>query len=190
MNRRKIVGWLAVGAVVALGLLAPQEAEAGRRRRGGYYSQPQQQYTQPQQQSVQPQPQYAQPQYVQQGQAAPASYVVNSAGQVVQASYAAPAGGSGNRTLDLINAQRAAHGLRPLAAASLGAQSHSNSMASSGSMYHASGWIENVGQGQGSPEQIVSDWMNSPGHRANILNPSATTADVGQSGSFWTLRLR
>lgn len=29
------------------------------------------------------------------------------------------------------------------------------------------------------PKQIVIDWMNSPGHRANILNPSLTHIGVG-----------
>jgi uncharacterized protein YkwD len=29
------------------------------------------------------------------------------------------------------------------------------------------------------PKQIVIDWMNSPGHRANILNPSLTHLGVG-----------
>jgi uncharacterized protein YkwD len=35
-------------------------------------------------------------------------------------------------------------------------------------------WVnasENVAWGQTSPEQAVSDWMASPGHRANILGP-------------------
>lgn len=31
---------------------------------------------------------------------------------------------------------------------------------------------ENIAMGQGSSQEVVVDWMQSPGHRANILNPS------------------
>ncbi|NLF80581.1 MAG: transporter, partial [Clostridia bacterium] len=31
---------------------------------------------------------------------------------------------------------------------------------------------ENIAIGQGSPEEVVKAWMNSPGHRANILDSS------------------
>lgn len=38
---------------------------------------------------------------------------------------------------------------------------------------------ENVAAGQSTPEQVVASWMNSPGHRANILNPDYTRLGVG-----------
>ena len=38
---------------------------------------------------------------------------------------------------------------------------------------------ENVAVGQATPEAVVQSWMNSPGHRANILDPSATEMGLG-----------
>jgi uncharacterized protein YkwD len=57
-----------------------------------------------------------------------------------------------------------------------------------GLAYKAAG--ENIAEGQPTPESVVSDWMNSPGHRANILNPAFRTIGIGvvQSahGLVWT----
>lgn len=38
---------------------------------------------------------------------------------------------------------------------------------------------ENIAYGQKSPEEVMEAWMNSPGHRANILNEKFTTIGVG-----------
>lgn len=38
---------------------------------------------------------------------------------------------------------------------------------------------ENIASGQPTPQQVVLDWMNSPSHRANILNPNFTTIGIG-----------
>jgi uncharacterized protein YkwD len=38
---------------------------------------------------------------------------------------------------------------------------------------------ENVAQGQSSAAQVVRNWMNSPGHRRNILNPAYTELGTG-----------
>lgn len=38
---------------------------------------------------------------------------------------------------------------------------------------------ENIAVGQTTPAQVVEGWMNSPGHRANILNPNFTQLGVG-----------
>ena len=38
---------------------------------------------------------------------------------------------------------------------------------------------ENIAWGQRSPEEVMNAWMNSPGHRANILNENFTTIGVG-----------
>src|SRR5713226_4782392 len=38
---------------------------------------------------------------------------------------------------------------------------------------------ENIAAGQQSPQQVVDDWMNSPGHRANILDPSFRDVGIG-----------
>ena len=38
---------------------------------------------------------------------------------------------------------------------------------------------ENLAAGQATPDQAMWDWMNSDGHRANILNPHFTELGVG-----------
>ena len=47
---------------------------------------------------------------------------------------------------------------------------------------------ENIAKGQKTPEAVVSSWMNSSGHRANILNANYTKIGVGyvESGNYWT----
>ncbi|MDR0914989.1 MAG: SafA/ExsA family spore coat assembly protein [Oscillospiraceae bacterium] len=52
--------------------------------------------------------------------------------------------------------------------------------------YRAAG--ENIAKGQTTPQQVMNAWMNSPGHRANILNASFKEIGVGYvaSGHYWT----
>lgn len=38
---------------------------------------------------------------------------------------------------------------------------------------------ENLARGQRTPEEVVEDWMESPGHKANILNSDYTEIGVG-----------
>lgn len=38
---------------------------------------------------------------------------------------------------------------------------------------------ENISRGQQTPEEVVATWMESPGHRANILSPEFTEIGVG-----------
>ena len=47
---------------------------------------------------------------------------------------------------------------------------------------------ENIAYGQRTPKQVVDTWMNSSGHRANILNSSYTQIGVGyvSNGHYWT----
>ncbi|MFR0780303.1 MAG: CAP domain-containing protein, partial [Zhenhengia sp.] len=47
---------------------------------------------------------------------------------------------------------------------------------------------ENIAQGYSTPEAVVNGWMNSSGHRANILNASFTHMGVGYdaNGHYWT----
>jgi uncharacterized protein YkwD len=51
-------------------------------------------------------------------------------------------------------------------------------------------WVgENIAMGYSSPEQVMSGWMSSSGHRANILNGSYTHIGVGVCdgcGRHWT----
>lgn len=94
------------------------------------------------------------------------------------------------QTLALINAERAGAGCAPLANEShlyAAARGHSADMAARGYFSHDSldgrdvgdradsagytGWSllgENIALGQPTPATVVNDWMNSPGHRANI----------------------
>ena len=44
---------------------------------------------------------------------------------------------------------------------------------------------ENIAMGQQSPSWVMEDWMNSPGHRANILDPEFTRLAVGINGTYW-----
>lgn len=51
------------------------------------------------------------------------------------------------------------------------------------------GWGENIARGQGSPEAVMAAWMNSPGHRSNILHASFRSLGVGvhvaTDGPWW-----
>lgn len=55
-----------------------------------------------------------------------------------------------------------------------------------GISYRSAG--ENIAMGYTTPEAVVNAWMNSSGHRANILNPSFTEIGVGYvaNGKYWT----
>ncbi len=111
--------------------------------------------------------------------------------------------------ITLVNEERAKAGLSPVTeaknvsqAAALRAQeisrsfshtrpdgsSFSTALTQSGVSYQGSG--ENIASGYSTPEAVMNGWMNSQGHRANILNPSYTTIGVGyyQSGGtgYWT----
>ena len=44
---------------------------------------------------------------------------------------------------------------------------------------------ENIAMGQITPAEVVRDWMNSPGHRANILYPSFVYIGVGYCNDHW-----
>ncbi len=47
---------------------------------------------------------------------------------------------------------------------------------------------ENIARGQKTPQAVVNGWMNSSGHRANILNKNYTKIGVGYvaDGNYWT----
>lgn len=117
-----------------------------------------------------------------------------------------------NQVIQLTNNERAKHGLKPLAAnwelsriaryksadmrdknyfshTSPTYGSPFDMIRSFGLTYRSAG--ENIAAGQTTPEQVVQAWMNSEGHRQNILNPSYTQIGVGyvKGGSqryYWT----
>lgn len=116
--------------------------------------------------------------------------------------------------LRLVNVERDKVGCKPLKAnATLAAvaQAHSKDMASNGYFDHNSqdgttpfqrmtkaGYAysfaaENIAAGQQTPASVMGSWMNSAGHKANILNCNLTELGVGvwtQKGSpygiYWT----
>ena len=113
------------------------------------------------------------------------------------------------QVVDLVNEERAAAGLNPLtinesamSAALVRAKeirqsfshtrpdgsSFSTALKEQGVSYRGSG--ENIAYGQRSPEAVMKAWMNSSGHRANILNAKYTSIGVGcyeQNGTlYWT----
>jgi uncharacterized YkwD family protein len=57
-----------------------------------------------------------------------------------------------------------------------------------GVVYQSAG--ENIAKGQPTPQEVVTAWMNSPGHRENILNVSYTQLGVGyvlkNGQAYWT----
>ena len=112
------------------------------------------------------------------------------------------------RVLDLVNAERANYGLQPLvmgdAKLTAAAQHRAEEIATVNSHVRPNGskWYtvlgeysvtdaaagENAAWGSVSPEEVVTAWMNSEGHRANILDPEARAMGVGyyyNSSSTW-----
>ena len=99
------------------------------------------------------------------------------------------------QVLNLCNQQRAAYGLAPLSweasnlapGAAVRAQeitalfSHTRPDGSScfTAVRNPGRLGENIAAGQRTPAEVVDDWMNSPGHRANILNGKFTKLGVG-----------
>ncbi|MFG2523832.1 CAP domain-containing protein [Streptomyces sp. NPDC048527] len=114
------------------------------------------------------------------------------------------------QVLALVNTERAKAGCRPVTAdgglAAL-AGNFSEDMAARGFFDHtdpdgATPWDrakkagitdlggENIARGQANAQSVMDSWMNSPGHRANILNCDYTTLGVGvhfgSGGPWWT----
>jgi uncharacterized protein YkwD len=99
----------------------------------------------------------------------------------------------------LVNQERASNGCPALVkndALTNAAQGHSTDMALNDFFSHTGSdgsspgtratrvgysWSlgENIAAGQSTPQHAVQDWMNSPGHRANILNCSFSDTGVG-----------
>lgn len=96
------------------------------------------------------------------------------------------------------NAQRARHGLPPLAFdAQLmsSASRHAQWMASNRNLSHGHGVAENIAMGQGSAGEAMRSWMNSSGHRANILGSGYTRIGVAVAYSsngtpYWCQQFR
>lgn len=120
---------------------------------------------------------------------------------------AAPAVGTGpaGRVLAMVNAERAKAGCDAVAgnaALDRAAADYAALMARTGTFSHtgpdgssfadrvrAAGYDdpggENIAQGQTSADEVMDDWMNSPGHRRNILDCSFRTLGVGEADDYW-----
>ena len=48
---------------------------------------------------------------------------------------------------------------------------------------------ENIFRGLNTEEAAIREWMNSPGHCRNIMNPNFTEMGVGHVNSYWTMKL-
>ncbi len=48
---------------------------------------------------------------------------------------------------------------------------------------------ENIAKGQPDLESVMTSWMNSPGHRRNMLDPRATELGFAQAGDIWVMVL-
>lgn len=96
--------------------------------------------------------------------------------------------------LRAVNRERERYGLVPLVldrTLHLLTRRHCGWMANSSAMVHSGGpTAENIAMGQGDVEAVMQAWMNSSGHRANILNPSWRKIGVsgyrnGSGTPFW-----
>lgn len=150
--------------------------------------------------------------------ASPASHALDEANGATPAATAQPAAPPPSAKLDplaaevvrLTNIERQKHGVAPLAVSGYLNQSgqfHADVMARQGCNEHAcpgepelqnrmwnTGYqfiraAENIAWGWPSPDAVVRGWMNSAGHRRNILDPQLTEIGIGvvthSSGRFW-----
>ncbi|MFD3743178.1 CAP domain-containing protein [Nocardia sp. NPDC058633] len=115
------------------------------------------------------------------------------------------------QVLELVNRERAGAGCKPVQANAqlqTAAQRHSDDMAARGFFDHVnpsgvgpggrieaagykwSTYGENIARGQESAAAVMTGWMNSPGHKANILNCAftqlGTGVKLGSGGPWWT----
>lgn len=134
------------------------------------------------------------------------------AGQKITIPEASPLTSLENEVIRLVNVERTKRGLAPLKTnwqlsrvARYKSQdminknyfSHTSPtygspfqmMESFGLRFSAAG--ENIAYGQRTPQEVMNAWMNSPGHRANILSASFTEIGVGAAKKsngtlYWT----
>ena len=113
------------------------------------------------------------------------------------------------QVVDLVNKERKANGLKPLSVdweVARVAEHKSQDMLNKNYFSHTSPTYgspfemlknygikyrsagENIAKGQRTAAEVMNAWMNSSGHRANILNSSYTHIGVGyvSNGNYWT----
>ncbi|MFI0773653.1 CAP domain-containing protein [Streptomyces sp. NPDC021212] len=125
------------------------------------------------------------------------------------ASPSSAAAGAEEQVVELVNSERAKVGCSPVkvnAKLTAAAEAHSKDMAEHSDMSHTgsdgsspgdriekagyswSTYGENVAYGYSSAKSVMEGWMNSSGHKANILNCDFKEIGVGlaQHGDYWT----
>jgi uncharacterized protein YkwD len=123
------------------------------------------------------------------------------------AAQAATSAGEADTVVALVNQERAEAGCSPVTVdrrLATAAQEHSQDQADMGRMTHTGSdgssvgqrvteagytWRkvgENVASGTTSPERAMQLWMNSDGHRKNILNCAFKNIGVGVVDGYWT----
>ncbi|MFJ9842303.1 CAP domain-containing protein [Kitasatospora sp. NPDC101155] len=129
------------------------------------------------------------------------------AGTATVAPTLAPTQGDTGTVLNLVNEARATAGCPALTVNSQlvqAAQAHSNDMAKTGNLSHTgsdgssagdritkagfkwSAYAENIAQGYGSAKATFDGWMNSSGHKANILNCTYKDTGIADTNGYWT----
>ncbi|MFE5582477.1 CAP domain-containing protein [Kitasatospora sp. NPDC056531] len=119
----------------------------------------------------------------------------------------APTQGDTGSMLTLVNQARATAGCPALTVNSQlvqAAQTHSNDMAKTGKLSHTgsdgssasdritkagykwSASAENIAQGYGSAQATFDGWMNSSGHKGNILNCGYKDTGIADTNGYWT----
>ncbi|WP_416235432.1 CAP domain-containing protein [Paenibacillus campi] len=122
------------------------------------------------------------------------------------ATSSATSAAAATKVTKLVNQQRAKLGLKPLAVDSKlqkMAQIKAVDMANKGYFSHTSPTYgtpfkmmntfgikytyagENIAKGQSSAAEVMNAWMNSKGHKANILNKQYTHIGVGFQNGVW-----
>ncbi|MGW1379406.1 CAP domain-containing protein [Streptomyces sp. NPDC002446] len=148
---------------------------------------------------------------------APLPGAASAASAAVSASASVPAPASADPTayahqvVRLVNEERAGHGCPPVrwnATLQRAAQRHSDDMAArrffehtnpdgvgpgeriTAAGYEWSSYGENISVGRATPSEVMKAWMNSPGHRGNILQCDLADLGVGIhfgiGGPWWT----
>ncbi|MFV0307752.1 MAG: CAP domain-containing protein [Desertimonas sp.] len=138
---------------------------------------------------------------------------LGAGGELIARCTPAPAPSQQQQVVDLVNQRRAQAGLPALRVdyrLSNAAQAHSQDQAARRVMSHIGSngstvgtrvtragyrWsrvVENVAAGYGSAGGAVTGWMNSPSHRANVLDPKVIHIGVGLAYSsngtpYWTM---
>jgi uncharacterized YkwD family protein len=131
--------------------------------------------------------------------AVPAATAVSAAADSASSSYT-------QQIVTLVNKERAAAGLAPVSAldslnkvaAAKATDMRTNNyfshtsptygspfdmMSAFGVTYQAAG--ENIAMGQKTPQEVMTAWMNSPGHKANILSANFNYIGVGFDNNYW-----